>query len=110
MQGGGGYDRLRFTFCRVVVRRRRAGRDRCRRGEIHRRVGAHHDLAQRHPFYPDAVGTYGAQEFVQQKIAGWLWDPVIQWLLLLPTWAVLGLFGFLLTYLGRRRRVRIAYA
>jgi hypothetical protein len=51
-----------------------------------------------------------AQEFVQQKIGAWLWDPVIQWILLLPTWAVLGFFGFLLTYLGRRRRVRIAYA
>ncbi|HVY21207.1 MAG TPA: hypothetical protein VHA70_14160 [Bauldia sp.] len=50
------------------------------------------------------------QEFVQQKIGGWVWDPLIQWILLLPTWAVLGAFGFLLTYLGRRRRVRIAYA
>jgi hypothetical protein len=54
------------------------------------------------------------QEFVQQKIeptvGGWLWDPVIQWILLLPTWAVLGFLGFLLTYLGRRRRVRTAYA
>jgi hypothetical protein len=51
-----------------------------------------------------------AQEFVQQKIGGWVWDPLIQWILLLPTWAVLGAIGFLLTYLGRRRRVRIAYA
>ena len=55
-----------------------------------------------------------AQEFVQQKIeptiGGWLWDPVIQWVLLLPTWAILGFVGFLLTYLGRRRRVRMAYA
>jgi hypothetical protein len=50
------------------------------------------------------------QEFVQQRIGAWVWDPVIQWLLLLPTWAVLGFFGFLLTYLGRRRRVRLAYA
>ena len=54
------------------------------------------------------------QEFVQQKIepyvGGWLWDPLIQWILLLPTWAVLGFLGFLLTYLGRRRRLKIAYA
>lgn len=54
------------------------------------------------------------QEFVQQRIepaiGGWLWDPVIQWILLLPTWLVLGFLGFLLTYLGRRRRVRTAYA
>lgn len=54
------------------------------------------------------------QEFVQQRIepyvGGWLWDPVIQWILLLPTWAVLGAIGFLFTYLGRRRRIRTAYA
>ncbi len=55
-----------------------------------------------------------AQTFVQRNIdpyiGGWLWDPVIQWLLLLPTWVVLGFFGFLLTYVARRRRPRVAYA
>ena len=55
-----------------------------------------------------------AQAFVQQSIdpyiGGWLWDPVIQWILLLPTFAVLGVLGFLLTYLGRRRGLRVAYA
>lgn len=54
------------------------------------------------------------QEFVQQRIepyvGGWLWDPFIQWILLLPAWAVLGAIGFILTYLGRRRRIRTAYA
>lgn len=54
------------------------------------------------------------QEFVQRNIEAtvgrWLWDPVIQWILLLPTWAVLGAVGFLLTYLGRRRRLKVAYA
>ena len=53
-----------------------------------------------------------AQEFVQTRIepyvGGWLWDPVIQWILLLPTWAILGFLGFVLTYLGRRRRRRVA--
>ena len=48
-----------------------------------------------------------AQEFVQRRIetytGHWLWDPLLQWVLLLPTWAVLGAVGFLLTYLGRRR-------
>ncbi|HEY5082863.1 MAG TPA: hypothetical protein VII91_13270 [Bauldia sp.] len=55
-----------------------------------------------------------AQAFVQQDVepylGHWIWDPVIQWILLLPTWAVLGFLGFLLTYLGRRRRLRVAYA
>ena len=34
---------------------------------------------------------------------------MIQWILLLPTWVVLGAAGFLLTYLGRRRRAKAAY-
>ena len=53
------------------------------------------------------------QEFVQRKIetyiGHWLWDPVIQGILILPTWAVLGALGFLLTYLGSRRRLKAAY-
>ena len=53
------------------------------------------------------------QLFVQRQIetyiGQWLWDPVIQWILLLPTWAVLGAVGFVLIYLGRRRRYRAAY-
>ena len=53
------------------------------------------------------------QEFIQRRIEAytghWLWDPLIQGILLLPTWAVLGAAGFLLTYLGRRRRLRAAY-
>ena len=53
------------------------------------------------------------QQFVQREVEAyigqWLWDPVIQWLLLLPTWSVLGVLGFALAYLGRRRRARAAY-
>lgn len=53
------------------------------------------------------------QRFVQQQIEAyvghWVWDPVIMWLLLLPTWAVLGAAGFLLAYLGRRRKRKAAY-
>ena len=49
-----------------------------------------------------------AQEFVQRRIetyvGGWLWDPLIMWVLLLPTWLVFGSVGFLLIYLGQRRR------
>jgi hypothetical protein len=55
-----------------------------------------------------------AQEFVQQSIepavGRWLWDPLIQSILLLPVWVVLGALGFLFTWLGRRRRMKIAYA
>ena len=55
-----------------------------------------------------------AQEFVQRTIeayvGNWLWDPLIIWILLLPTWMVFGGVGFLLTYLGQRRRARPVYA
>jgi hypothetical protein len=55
-----------------------------------------------------------AQEFVQQRIetavGHWIWDPLIQWLLLLPTWVALGALGFLFAYLGRRRRLDVSYA
>jgi len=54
-----------------------------------------------------------AQRFVQQRVetyvGHWLWDPVIQSILHLPTWAVLGAAGFLLAYLGRRRRRKAVY-
>jgi hypothetical protein len=54
------------------------------------------------------------QEFVQRRIeiyiGHWLWDPLIQWILTMPTWAVLGVLGVLFTYLGQRRRLRAAFA
>ncbi len=53
------------------------------------------------------------QQFVQRTIEAyvghWLWDPVIQWLLLLPTWVILGVLGFLFTFLGRQRRRKAVY-
>jgi len=55
-----------------------------------------------------------AQTFVQQKVEAyighWLWDPIIQWILILPSWAVLGTLGTALAYLGRKRRLRAAFA
>ena len=55
-----------------------------------------------------------AQMFVQQTvetyIGHWLWDPLIQWILMLPAWLVLGLLGAWLVYAGRKRRMRNAYA
>lgn len=62
----------------------------------------------------DMASLISVQEFVQRRIeayiGGWLWDPLIMWLLMLPTWVVLATLGFLLAYLGRRRRHRRAYA
>ena len=54
------------------------------------------------------------QEFVQRNVetyvGHWLWDPFVQWLLMLPTWLVLGALGAWLIYVGRRRSPSTAYA
>ena len=48
----------------------------------------------------------GVETNVETYVGGWLWDPVIQSILGLPTWAVVGVLGALMVYLGRRRRRR----
>ena len=54
------------------------------------------------------------QSFVEQKVEShvghWVWDPAIQWILALPTWAVLGVLGGWLAYMGRKRRTTAAFA
>ena len=59
-------------------------------------------------------GLMQTQEFVQRRIESyighWLWDPLIQWILMAPTWVGLGIFGAWLVYMGRRRRARPLYA
>ena|SRR4249920_2757423 len=62
-----------------------------------------------------SMSTYHATHlFVQEKVEAiighWLWDPFIQWLLFLPSWAVLGALGGALAYLGRKRRLAPVYA
>ena len=39
-----------------------------------------------------------------------LWDPVLSSLLLLPTWAVLGVLGLVVLALTRRPRPRVGYS
>jgi hypothetical protein len=52
--------------------------------------------------------------FIEQKVeihvGHWLWDPAIQWILALPTWAVLGVVGGWLAYMGRKRRTTPVFA
>ena len=52
------------------------------------------------------------QEFVQREVEAyighWLWDPIVQWILLAPTWLVFGALGVLLVYVGSRKRERDA--
>lgn len=55
-----------------------------------------------------------SQEFVQRNLEAyvghWLWDPLIQWILMLPTWLVFAALGGWLIYLGRRRNTEAAFA
>jgi hypothetical protein len=61
-----------------------------------------------------STSLMAAQTFIQQTvetyIGHWLWDPLIQWILMLPSWLVLGVVGSWLVYIGRKRRLRTAYA
>jgi hypothetical protein len=56
----------------------------------------------------------GFQAFIQEKVeihvGHWVWDPVLQWILALPTWAVLGVVGGWLAYMGRKRRTAAVFA
>jgi hypothetical protein len=47
---------------------------------------------------------------IEQKVAAWLWNPVIQTVLNQPTWLVLGVLGMILILLGRKKRPLIGYA
>ena len=65
-------------------------------------------------FQAIATSLMQTQEFVQRTIEAyighWLWDPIIQWVLMAPAWAVLGIIGGWLLYVGRRRRAQPVYA
>jgi hypothetical protein len=46
---------------------------------------------------------------IEKRVAGWLWNPVMQTVLAQPTWVVLGVFGMILTTLGRKKKPLIGY-
>jgi hypothetical protein len=47
---------------------------------------------------------------VVEHYAVWLWDPIVQNVLLAPSWLVLAILGAILLLLGRKRRPLIGYA
>jgi hypothetical protein len=51
-----------------------------------------------------------AQGAIQGYVHPLVWDPVIQWILLWPTWLVLGLLSLCFYWLGRRRKRRLGRA
>lgn len=57
-------------------------------------------------FDPDSLTAFQAAvvTHVEPHIGSWVWSPVIQFLLTMPTWFVLGGLGAFLLLAGRRRR------
>jgi hypothetical protein len=49
------------------------------------------------------------QNWLKQK-AAWLWDPYMQAVLELPSWAILGIVAMVLILLGRKKKPLIGYA
>jgi hypothetical protein len=50
------------------------------------------------------------QPFIERQIHPLLWNPILYNILLAPTWAVLGVVGFVLIYLLRKRPPPIGYS
>ena len=44
-----------------------------------------------------------AEASVRERVASFVWDGPVTWLLALPTWAVFGALAFLFLWLGRSR-------
>lgn len=60
-------------------------------------------------FAPQSLNA--AQAGVQRHVSPLLWDPVIQSVLLMPTWLIAGVLGALFVWIGsrrKRRRIRLA--
>jgi hypothetical protein len=45
-----------------------------------------------------------------ERLAEWLWNPVLETVLDKPTWLVLGILGGFLVVLGRKKKPLIGYA
>lgn len=50
----------------------------------------------------DADSLEATRSFIQHYLFPWLWDPMGLWTLAQPAAAVLGVLGFLITFLARR--------
>jgi hypothetical protein len=55
--------------------------------------------------WPDGLASF--QSFVEGRVAGFLWDPVITAILSLPGFAIFALIAFLLYAIGRKPERRI---
>jgi len=51
-----------------------------------------------------------SQAVIERYVSPWLWDPVIITILAAPAWVVFAVLGFVLYFLGRRRKKIDVYA
>ena len=73
--------------------------------------GRYHTIALGELWYHVDQATGSAslnfvQAIVQRYIWAWLWDSILQPVLIAPAWLVFGIPGVLLVWLGRERRHR----
>jgi hypothetical protein len=47
---------------------------------------------------------------VERDLPAWVWDPLLVYVLFAPLWAVLGVLGLLLIFIGRRPPKLIGYS
>ncbi len=48
-----------------------------------------------------------AQAVIQRNVHPLVWDPVMQWILMLPAWLVAAAIGLALIFIGRKRRPKV---
>ncbi|WP_162916262.1 hypothetical protein [Cohaesibacter haloalkalitolerans] len=48
-----------------------------------------------------------AQAVIQRNVHPLIWDPVVQWILMMPAWLFAAIIGLLFVYLGRKRRPKM---
>ena len=60
-------------------------------------------------FELDTASLNLTQAIIQRNVHPFIWDPVVQWILMMPTWLVAGLIGSVLVYLGRKRRPKVIH-
>nr|WP_321442589.1 hypothetical protein [uncultured Cohaesibacter sp.] len=58
-------------------------------------------------FEIDSASLNLAQATIQRNVHPLIWDPLVQWILMMPAWLAAGLVGSLLIYLGRKRRPKV---
>ncbi|WP_157747469.1 hypothetical protein [Cohaesibacter sp. ES.047] len=58
-------------------------------------------------FEIDTASLNLTQAVIQRNVHPFLWDPLMQWVLMMPAWLVAALVGLFFIWLGRKRRPKV---